>query len=134
MNIICLQSIPHLWFCASKTATLGPELQISVSQTVSVVLSIQNCDFTTRITSLYVSQPSSVVLCIQNREFSTRITSLYRLQNLPLVLSMQNSVISTRITSLYVSQPSSAVLSRLVILVLSTLFCIHNCTGEVWVP
>ena len=23
-------SIPHLWFCACKTATLGPELQVSV--------------------------------------------------------------------------------------------------------
>ena len=23
-------SSPHLWFCACKTATLGPELQVSV--------------------------------------------------------------------------------------------------------
>ena len=23
-------SCPHLWFCACKTATLGPELQVSV--------------------------------------------------------------------------------------------------------
>ena len=70
---------------ACKTATLGPEFQVSMGPRSHLFFCIQNSAFSTRFASLYESQPSSVVLC------------------------MQNSVISIRITSLYRSQPSSAV-------------------------
>ena len=68
---------PHLWICACKTACLPLELLVSVSQTSSVDLCMQNSVLTTRITSLNVSQTSSVDLCKQNSFLSTKITSLY---------------------------------------------------------
>ena len=52
----------HLWFCAFKTATLASEFtSLYGSQPSSVVLRIQNGDFSLTITSLYGSQPSFVV-------------------------------------------------------------------------
>ena len=71
---------------ARKTATLGQELQVSM----------------TRINSLYGSQISPVVLCIQNSVISTRITTLHGSQTSPVVLCMQNNVISIINTSLLV--------------------------------
>ena len=68
---------PHLWFFALITATLAPELQVSVSQPSSVVLCIHKSDIMTRINTLYGSQTSPVVLCMQNNVSSTRNTSLY---------------------------------------------------------
>ena len=52
----------HLWFCAFKTATSASELLVSMgcSQPSSVVLCIQNSDFSIRITSIYGSQPPFV--------------------------------------------------------------------------
>ena len=94
---------------ACKTASLGPELQVSVSQPLSVVLCIHNSDIMTRINSLYGSQSSPVVLCMQNSMISTRNTSLHGSQTSPVILCMQNIVISTRITSLYWCQPSFVV-------------------------
>ena len=76
--------------------------------------SIQNCDFGTRIASLYGSQPSSAVLCIHNSDNMTRNTSLCVSQTSPMVFCVQTCDFGTRIASLYGSQPSSAVL------------CIHN--------
>ena len=73
----------HLWVFAFKTATLAPELQVSMG-----------------------TQPSSVVLCIHNSYIMTRINSLYGSQTSPVVLCMQNSVIRTRNTSLHCSQTS----------------------------
>ena len=61
------------------------------------------------MTLVYWSQPSSVVLCIQNSDFSIRITSLYWSQPSSVVLFIQNSDFSIRNTSLYGSQPSSVV-------------------------
>ena len=76
---------PHMWFCAWKTATLGPELQVSAGprphmwictfKTACLPPDLQvymgpsphlwilhaKSDFITRITSLYGSQPSSEV-------------------------------------------------------------------------
>ena len=100
---------PQLWYCAFKTAPLGPELQVSVSQTSSMVFCIHNSDIMTRINSLYESHISPVVLCMQNNVISIRITSLHGSQTSPVFLCMQNSVISIRITSLYWSQPSIVV-------------------------
>ena len=88
-----------------KTATLGPELQVSIGPSThlwlvhskqrlynqnyrSVRVPALVCGFvhsksvfSTRITSLYVSHLSSVHLCIQNSEFMTRINSIYESQN-----------------------------------------------------
>ena len=95
---------------ACKTATLRPQLQVSMgSQPSSVVLCIHNSDIMTRINSLYESQTSPVVLCILNIVISTRITSLHGSQTSHVVVCMQNNEISIRITSLYVSQPSCVV-------------------------
>ena len=103
------------------------------SQPSSVVLCIQMCDFSIRITSLYGSQPSFVAFacktatlgqnykslwvpaficgfCMQNSDFRIRIRSLYGSQTSPMVYCIQNSDFSTKIASLYGSQPSSVVL------------------------
>ena len=124
---------PHVWFCACKSATLAPELLVSIGpsphlrflhakqgnldqhpslygfQTSPVVLCAQNSVISTRNSSFYGFQPSSMVLCIQNSDFWNNISSLYRAQTSPVVLCMQNSVISIRITSLYGCQPPSVV-------------------------
>ena len=103
-------SQPSFVAFACKTASLGPELQVSMGPWPHLCFfCIQNIDFSTRIASLYGSQPSSVVLCIHNNDIMTRINSLYGSQTSPVVLCMQNIVISSRITSLYESQLSSAV-------------------------
>ena len=128
-------SRPHLWFCPCKTETLGLEFKVSVSPKPHLwVLCMQNSDFRTsntslygsqnspvilfmqkcvpsiRMTSLYVSQPSSVVLCIQQSDFRTRLACHYGFQTSLVVLCMHYSVISTRLTCLYLSQPLSVVL------------------------
>ena len=95
---------------ACKTASLGPELQVSVSQPSSVVLCIHNSDIMTRINSLYGSQSSPVVLCMQNSMISTGNTSLHGSQTSPVILCMQNIVISIRKTSLHWFQTSPVVL------------------------
>ena len=79
------------------------------SQPSSVVLCIQNSDFSTRIVNLYESQPSSEVLCIPNSDLRTKIACSYGSQTSPVVLCIQYSVICIRITSLYGSQPSCVV-------------------------
>ena len=47
-----------------------------------------------------------------NCDFWTRITSLYGSQTWPVILCMYNSVLNIRITSLYGTQPSSVVFAR----------------------
>ena len=98
-------------FFAFKTATLGPEKQVSIDPRTHLwFFCIQNSAFSTRIASLNGSQPSSVVLCIHNNDIRTRINSLYGSHTSPVVLFIQNSVISTRNTSLHGSQTSPVVL------------------------
>ena len=63
-------SQPSFVVFASKTATLGLELQVSEGPRPRLC-------FFTRIASLNVSQPSSVGLCIHNSDFWIGITSLY---------------------------------------------------------
>ena len=88
-NITILNgSQPSFVIFACKTATLGTELQVSVSQTSPIVFCIQNTDFSPRIASHYGSQPSSVVLCTHNSGIMTRINSLYGSQTLPVLLCM----------------------------------------------
>ena len=87
---------PHLWFFACKTATLGPELQVSMCPSPHLlVLCIHNSDIMTRINSLYGSQTSPIVLYMLKAVIiSTRITSLLGSQISPVVLCMQNNLIS----------------------------------------
>ena len=81
---------------------------VYLSQPSSVVLCIQNSDFSIRITSLYGSQPSFVVLCnAKQRTLATELQFSMVPMHSPIALCVQNNVISTRITSLYGSQPSS---------------------------
>ena len=76
---------PHLWFFAFKTATLSPELQVTMGPSPHLWFLHAKQDFWIWIINLYGSQTS------------------------PMVLWMQNSVISGRNTSLHWSQTSSEV-------------------------
>ena len=99
-------SQPSFVVFACKTATSGPELQVSMGPRPHLCFfGIQNSAFSTRIASLNWSQPSSVVLCIHNSYIMTRINCLYGSHTSPVVLCMQINVISIRIHSLYGSQP-----------------------------
>ena len=69
---------PRLWFFAFKTATLGPELRVCIGPRPHLwFFYIQNSAFST---SLYGYQPSSVVLYTHNSDIMTRINSLYEAQ------------------------------------------------------
>ena len=103
-------SQPSFVAFASKTATLGPEIQVSIGPRPHLCFfCIQKSDFSIGIGSLYGSQPPSVFLCLHNSDIMTRINSLYGSQTSPFVLCMQNDVIIFRNTSLCGSQPSSVI-------------------------
>ena len=89
---------PHQWFFAFKTAPLASELLVSLSPSLHLWV----CAFkTATLTSeLLVSMDASPHLCFLHA----------KVKLLDVVLFMQNNVISIRITSLYGSQPSSVVL------------------------
>ena len=95
---------------ASKTTTLGTELQVSMGPRPHLCflhskqrLQHQNCK------SLWVPALICCFFCIHNGVIMTRINILYGSQTSPVVVCMQNNEINFRITSLYGSQPSSAV-------------------------
>ena len=67
----------HLSFCKCKTAWLASEILVSMSPSPHRCFVHANRDFWSRITSLYWSQPSSLVLCIQNSDFMTWNKCLY---------------------------------------------------------
>ena len=94
---------------------------------------MQNCDFRTRIRSLYESQTSPMVFCIQNSDFSIRIACLYVSQPSSVVFEFKSATLakelqvsmgpspylwflqakhdlSSKIASLYCSQTSPVVL------------------------
>ena len=100
---------PHLWFFAFQTGTLAPELQVSIGPSPHLRFLHAKQRLWIRITSLYGSQILPMVFCMQKSDFSTRIYSLYGSQISPVVSCMQNNVINIRITCLYGSQPSSVV-------------------------
>ena len=125
--------IPHLRFCAFKTETLGPELQVSMGPRPHQWFCVCKtaCLASETLVSMgpsphlwflqakqrvwdpkYKSQwvPDLICgICMQNRDFRTRIASLYGSQTSPMILCMKNSVLSVRITSLYGCQPSYVV-------------------------
>ena len=94
---------PHLWFFAFKTGTLAPELQVSIGPSLHLRFLHATQRLWIRITSLYGSQTSPMVFCMQNSHFSSRIYSLYGSQISPVVLCMQNKVIRSRMTLVYLS-------------------------------
>ena len=59
---------PHLWFSTCKTAWLASELQPS-----PVFFFMQNSEFMTRLTSLYVVQTSSVVFACKPATFGPKL-------------------------------------------------------------
>ena len=67
-------SRPHLRFCAFKTATLAPELIVSMGPRPHLsFLCMQNNVISVRITSLYGSQPSSVVFACKTATFGSEL-------------------------------------------------------------
>ena len=95
---------------AHKTATFGPELQVSMGPTPHLCFfCMQNNVISIRITSLYVFQPSSLVFVCKSATFGTEL-QVYGSQTSPVDLWMQNSVLRPRMTLVYCSQPSSVVL------------------------
>ena len=74
---------------AFKTATFGPELQVSMCPTPHLwFFAFKTATLTARIASLYGSQTSSVVLCVQKSVIINRITSLHWSQTSAVVLCM----------------------------------------------
>ena len=99
-------SRPHLLFFAFKTATLAPESLVSIGPSPHLwLLYAKQRLLDQNYKSLWV--PALICgFCNPNSNFRTRITSLYGSQTSPMVFCIQNSDFSTRITSLYSSQPS----------------------------
>ena len=121
----------HLPFCACNTASLTPEILVSMGPSPylwflyakqhlldqnykSLWVPVLTCRFVhAKQRDLHQTDKSIwVPACIcgfgmQNSVFWSRITSLYGYQTSPVVLGLENSVISIRITGLYGSQPSS---------------------------
>ena len=65
-NISIYGSQPSFVAFECKTATLGPELEVSISPRPHLwFIALQNSVFSTRIASLYGSQTSPVVLCMK---------------------------------------------------------------------
>ena len=98
-----------LSFCAWKTATLAPELLVSMCPSPHLwFLHAKQRIMDQNFKSLWV--PALIWgFCIPNSEFWPRITSLYGSQTSPALLCNQNGLICTRISSLYWFQPTSVV-------------------------
>ena len=74
---VSMGSSNHLWFCAFKTATFGPELQVSMGPTPHLwILHAKQRLLDQNYKSLWV--PALIWgFCLHNSAFSTRIASLY---------------------------------------------------------
>ena len=106
-----MDSSHHLWFCAIKTATLGPELHVSLCPRLHLWFSA--CKTACLALELLVSMGSSPLLWFldaKQRLLDQNNKSLW-FPDLICGFCMQNSVITIRITSHNGSQPSSVVLS-----------------------
>ena len=92
-----------------KTATFGPEQQVSISPRHP--LSFYACKTVWLAPELLVSMGPSPQLWFLDakQRLLDQHTSLYGFQTSPVVLCVQNSVISTWINSLNVSMPTSVV-------------------------
>ena len=98
---------PHLWFFSFKTATLEPELQVSMGASPHLWF----CAFTTA-TLLQVSmgpRPHLWFLAFNTATLAPELQVFMGPSPHLWFLCLQNNVISIRITSLYRSQSSSEV-------------------------
>ena len=102
-------STPHRWFCAFKTAPLGPKSHVSMGPSPHEwFLDAKQRLLYWNYNGLWVQDPTCG-FCMQNSDFWIRITSLYASQTWPAILCMYHSVLNIRNTSLYGSQHSSVV-------------------------
>ena len=97
-----MDSSPHVWFCACKSATLAHELLVSVGPSPHLWYLHAKQRLLYEHTSLYGFQTSTVASCIQNSVISTRITYFYGFQPSSVVLCIQNSDLRTKIACLWV--------------------------------
>ena len=72
-----MDSSPHVWLCACKSATLAHELLVSVGPSPHLWFLHAKQRLLYEHTSLYEFQTSTVASCIQNSVISIWITSLY---------------------------------------------------------
>ena len=84
-NVISIRITSPYWLqpsfvvFACKTATLGPELQVSIGARPHLCFSLHSkSNFSTRTASLYGSQPSSVVFACKTATFGPELlASMY---------------------------------------------------------
>ena len=96
--LVSMSPSPHLWFLHAQPRLLDQNYKSLWAQTLPMAFCMQNSVISTRITSLHWSLTSPVVLRMQNNAISIRITSLYGSQTSPMVFGMQNNAFSIRIT------------------------------------
>ena len=102
---------PHQSLCACKTTSLPSEILVSVSPRPH--LPFCACKTACVAPEILVSMGVPALTCgfwMQNSDFLTRTTSLYGSQTSPVIFSMPNIAISIRIKRLYCLQPSPVVL------------------------
>ena len=89
--LVSMGSSPHLLFCALKTATLEPKLHVSMGPG----LHLWFCACKTECLASEILVPMVPVLicgfCMQKNDFRTRITSLYGSQTWPVDLCIQKA-------------------------------------------
>ena len=108
--IVSMGPTPHLSFCACKTTWLAAESLVSVGSSPHLwFLNEKQRLYGQNYKSPWVPDLNSA-FCIQNSDFSTRIVSIYESQPSSVVLCIHNSDIMTRINSLYGCQTSPVVL------------------------
>ena len=96
--------------CECKSASLASDLLVSICPNPHLCFFLmQYNEFWARISSLYGSQTSSVVLSTHNCELNTRLKRQYWIQPSPVALCMHNSDFRPRITSLWGSKTSPVV-------------------------
>ena len=118
---VSMGTTPHLSFCACKTEWLSPELLVSMGPSPHLwFLHAKQRLWDQNHKSLWVSD-STCGFSIQNSVIWNRITSLNGYQTWPVVLCMYNNVLSIRIKSLYGSQASLVVL------------CMQNSVISTWI-
>ena len=102
-NTSLYRSLPSYAIFACETATLGPELQVSMGPSPHLWFLHEKHDFCIRNTCLYGSMTSPVILCMQNRVISNRITSLYGSQPSSVVFEYKTRPLDLNSKSLWVS-------------------------------
>ena len=95
--LVSMGPSPHLC-CLLANCDFGSELQVSMGPRLRLLIcECKNSVLRSRMTIVYSTQPSSVVLCVQNSDFSIRINSLYVSQTSPVVLCMQTTWLASEL-------------------------------------